>query len=120
MISAPELNTKITMSWYMLFGLIALTVLITTDVNRIFGQDDRIKTIKELVKNMEENLTGEIEGLRSDWERRNTDVTSFFTEIKEDIDNLEDELKAEIEESSTSANGRMDRKIKNHEKAEHK
>ena len=75
--NAPELNKKVTLSWYALLAIIIVAVTVTGTAVKVLDNDAQREQQKEtLEKQIEANkqfLLDEVSGLRSDWERRYRD-----------------------------------------------
>ena len=63
---APELNKKVHISLSLLIGLIVGAFTLGGTVSKILAQEKEIQELKSY-------LEGEVDGLRSDWERRYKD-----------------------------------------------
>lgn len=89
--NAPELNKKLTISWAALVAIVIVTVMVTGTAVKVLDNDvQRAEQKAYFDKQLEDTKTfllGEIEGLRSDWQRRYED------DVNKRLDKLEKEVK---------------------------
>ena len=91
--NAPELNKKLNISWAALIAIIIIAVMVTGTAVKVLDNDSQREVQKEYFdKQLEDTKTfllGEIEGLRSDWQRRyEDDVNKRLDKIEEKVKDL--------------------------------
>lgn len=64
--NAPEFDKKVNVSFSLLIGLVISAFALGGTVSKILSQEQEIHELKL-------HLEGEVDGLRSDWERRYND-----------------------------------------------
>jgi hypothetical protein len=87
-VNTPEISqdTKIKVPLFMVVGLTVFTFSLGGIANEVLNN---VAERKQLEKNMEDkieklqsHLEGEVQGLRSDWERRNKDVEKRLDKLE--------------------------------------
>ncbi len=77
---APELKGKVTISWYLIVAIVLLAFSMGGTITKVLDNDNQREQQKEF-------LLGEIEGLRSDWERQyEQDINRRLNKIESKIE----------------------------------
>lgn len=88
---APELRGKVTMSWYLIVAVVVLAFSMGGTITKVLDNDSQreadVKQLESKIRKLEEFVLAEIQGHRSDCDRRFNEV------VKPRIEDLESQHK---------------------------